>query len=299
MSRISYRKVLCTFLPLSILVLFLPISLYLFGESTDQNSSSKYTIRVNTFRRPDLLKTFLNHYTTCKDVKEIQIIWSDQKTAAPIEWVRLYPNALVTFEIHKNDSLSNRFRPLLSIKTDAVASLDDDLIITCAEMSRTFAIWRSNIRALVGYSPRLNAWNPVSGQARYLRWQHTWWNGLYSIVLTKVAFLHKRYLQLYKETLPAAISQFIDDRMNCEDIVMAHLVAVQSEAAPVWAQGNPQEGAASGISSGKKHFDTRSQCLQFLHDVTPRSPSPWVIGYQKVVPMNRLLDLISLMYDTK
>lgn len=49
-------------------------------------------------------------------------------------------------------------------------------------------------RTLVGYSPRLHAIDTTTGKARYLRWQHTWWNGMYSIVLSKVCFLHKDYL---------------------------------------------------------------------------------------------------------
>lgn len=47
-------------------------------------NSIKYTIRVNTFRRLDLLKTFLDHYTTCPDVQVIQVVWSDQLNRAPI-----------------------------------------------------------------------------------------------------------------------------------------------------------------------------------------------------------------------
>lgn len=50
------------------------------------------------------------------------------------------------------------------------------------------------IRTLVGYSPRLHAIDTTTGKARYLRWQHTWWSGMYSIVLSKVCFLHKDYL---------------------------------------------------------------------------------------------------------
>ena len=52
--------------------------------------NERYTIRVNTFRRNDLLKQFLDHYTTCPDVKEIQVVWSDQKIAPPFSWLELY-----------------------------------------------------------------------------------------------------------------------------------------------------------------------------------------------------------------
>jgi hypothetical protein len=47
---------------------------------------------------------------------------------------------------------------------------------------------------MVGFSPRMTALDPTTGNDRYLRWQHTWWNGVYSLVLTKIAFLHRDFL---------------------------------------------------------------------------------------------------------
>lgn len=52
---------------------------------------------------------------------------------------------------------------------------------------------------LIGFSPRLHAHDPDSGAEKYLKWQHTWWNGEYSIILTKACFLHKKYLTAYFE----------------------------------------------------------------------------------------------------
>ena len=77
-----------------------------------------YTIRVNSFRRNDLLTLFLDHYTQCDDVKEIQIVWSDPLSKPLLNVVKEYPHKLINFEIHKNNSLSNRFRPLIPITTD-------------------------------------------------------------------------------------------------------------------------------------------------------------------------------------
>jgi hypothetical protein len=73
--------------------------------------------RVNTFRRPDLLKKFLKHYNECKVVNQIQVIWSDQENKAPIEWLQYYPENRVIFEIHDKDSLNNRFIALKVIPT--------------------------------------------------------------------------------------------------------------------------------------------------------------------------------------
>ena len=81
-------------------------------------------------------------------------------------------------------------------------------------------------RALVGFSPRMNAYDSITGHARYLRWQHTWWSGIYSIILTKVSFLHQDYLDEYFNVIPTHFLDYIDAHRNCEDIAMAYVIAV-------------------------------------------------------------------------
>lgn len=79
--------------------------------------------RVNTFRRLDLLELFLEHYKKCENVKQIQVVWSDQESKPPIGMVDKYPKDKVIFEVHRNDSLNNRFRNLVSIPTEVSYSI--------------------------------------------------------------------------------------------------------------------------------------------------------------------------------
>lgn len=109
----------------------------------------------------------------------------------------------------------------------AVLSIDDDLVIPCDDIKNSLNVWQSNRYSIVGFTPRMATHDIISGKSRYLRWQHTWWNGIYSIMLTKVAFLHRDYLQNYKLSVPNVINEYIDKHKNCEDISMAHLVATQ------------------------------------------------------------------------
>jgi Glycosyl transferase family 64 domain len=76
------------------------------------------SFRVNTFRRPDLLEIFLEHYKQCENVKQIQVIWSDQDTKAPIAMLERYPKGKVIFEVHDSNSLNNRFHNLINIPTE-------------------------------------------------------------------------------------------------------------------------------------------------------------------------------------
>jgi len=98
----------------------------------------EYTVRVNTFRRNDLLEKFLAHYSMCSDISEIQVtftyppsyrrrpliyrfqvVWSDQKSSPP-DWLHRYKDGKVFFELHRTNSLSNRFKALRDVKTEVV-----------------------------------------------------------------------------------------------------------------------------------------------------------------------------------
>ena len=153
------------------------------------------------------------------------MVWSDQKNSAPLDWVGRYPKGKVQFELQTRDSLSNRFNQILPLETDGVLSVDDDIIIPCDSLAASFRVWQANKRALVGFSPRMNAFDTTTGHGRYLRWQHTWWSGLYSIILTKVCFLHKDYLAEYFKVIPDSFLHYIDSHRNCEDLAMAYVVA--------------------------------------------------------------------------
>lgn len=262
--------------------------------------NSTFTIRVNTYRRPDLLNEFIMHYSGSPEVNEIQVIWSDQSSVPPIStWIG---NSKVKFEVHKSNSLSNRFRPLIPIKTEAILSLDDDLIIPWHVLKYTFSVWRSNQNALVGFSPRIYAFDTETGLSRYLRWQHTWWNGFYSIMLTKAAFINKKYLYEYDKVIPKAFLNHIDNNRNCEDLAMAYTVATLASVPPVWVKGEVAEGATSGISSGTDHFSERGVCLDVLKAQTGlHSCVLWsqLLGHQKVIPMSLIFDYFSFWADTK
>jgi len=250
------------------------------------------TMRVNSFRRLDLLKFFLDYYRTCKVVRQIQVVWSDQENKPPVDWLEGYEAGKVIFEVHDKNSLSNRFVALQGIPTEAVLSIDDDLIMPCRMIEDSLSVWNSFPMALVGFSPRIIGWDTISGNVKYLRWQHTWWSGMYSIMLTKISFLHRDYLAAFSKHTPAAFLDHITKIRNCEDVAMAHVVARLSNAAPVWMDGVVYEVSEKGISSGQSHFNDRSECISHLNKMTG-GEWPWVTGKQKVSRMH-IMDFINL-----
>ena len=201
------------------------------SRARDRDPARQLTIRVNTFRRNDLLKRFVEHFSRCSVVREIQVVWSDQQNEPPAMSMFSLPQrgsgrdhvARIVFERHSTDSLNNRFRPTVPIPTDAVFSVDDDMFLRCEALDFALGVWRSAPHSMVGFVPRLHAWSEAKRGFRYLRWWYVWWcvplclaadsprararadllehrNGAYSMVLSKAALLHRKYLHMYSAT---------------------------------------------------------------------------------------------------
>jgi hypothetical protein len=185
----------------------------------------------------------------------------------------------VRYDAHPTPSINNRFAPLPGLTTLAVFSVDDDMVVPCAALEDAFAAWRAAPHALVGFYPRLHV--PAADVAggtpgcgyRYVSAEPALaWHRRYSIILTKAAFLHSRYLALYSDAMPAGIREYVGSRRECEDIAMAFLVANSTRAPAVWVApplrfwaGAKLDGVGrAGISSGgvQGHHALRGRCVQ-------------------------------------
>lgn len=71
----------------------------------------------------------------------------------------------------------------------------------------------------------MTTYDILTGSQRYLNWQYTWWSGVYTIMLTKAAIMHRDYLADYERLVPREMLEHVDKHRNCEDISMAHVVA--------------------------------------------------------------------------
>ncbi len=238
---------------------------------------SSYTIRVNTFRRNDMLKGFVRHFSTCPNVQAIQVVWSDQYNKPPpladFDLPSAAQAAKVQFEEQPTDSLNNRFRNLSFVPTPAVLSLDDDLEIPCDVLDFAYSVWQASPQSLVGFTPRLVTWeepagehDPTGGYRYQSSFKYVWWHGRYNLVLTKCCFLHRDFLPLYFRALSPATLRYIDQHRNCEDIAMQFVVSNHTRGTPpVWVQARfTDHGQTSGISQGRDHAGERSACIAHL-----------------------------------
>ena len=116
---------------------------------------------INTWKRYDLLKRAVAHYSGCGGVDAVHVVWSEPRDP-PEDLRRSVLNCSrsssteVSFVVNKQDSLNNRFRPIQELRTDAVFSVDDDLIVPFSTLRFAFAAWRSAPSAMVGFVPRIH-----------------------------------------------------------------------------------------------------------------------------------------------
>ncbi|XXG85842.1 hypothetical protein AAC387_Pa11g0858 [Persea americana] len=233
-----------------------------------------FTILINTWKRDDLLKQSIVHYTSCSSVDSIHIVWSEPDP--PSDSLRVFLRRVIQskskdgneielkFDFNREDSLNNRFKEIKDMKTDAVFSIDDDVVFPCSSVEFAFSVWRSSPDTMVGFVPRMHWVDKSRDSGEYYTyggWWSVWWMGTYSMVLSKAAFFHKKYLDLYTNQMPVSIRDYVSRNRNCEDIAMAFLVANATGVPPIWVKGKIFEIGSTGISSLGGHSERRSQCV--------------------------------------
>ncbi|KAH9324370.1 hypothetical protein KI387_004548, partial [Taxus chinensis] len=231
-----------------------------------------YTVLINTWKRNDLLKQSVSHYAGCSSVDAINVVWSETEPPSEILQADLrrtvYSKSQISkkpdfrFNLNEVNNLNNRFRPIQDLRTDAIFSVDDDVIFPCSTLDFAFTVWQSAPDSMVGFVPRMH-WVKKNDAKRftYGGWWSVWWMGTYSMVLSKAAFLHKKYLDMYTHQMSATIREYIIRERNCEDIAMSFLVANATSAPPIWVKGKIFEIGSTGISSIKGHNERRTRCL--------------------------------------
>ncbi|KAL2634217.1 hypothetical protein R1flu_005696 [Riccia fluitans] len=243
-------------------------------------SRHRYTVLINTWKRYDLLKMTVTHYSSCKNVDAVNVIWSEpqpptKELQSKLNEVTGRNQVKFRFNINTEDELNNRFKPIPSLETEAVFSVDDDLVIPCPAMDLAFSTWISAPRSMVGFVPRMH-WPQKTKHGReqytYGGWWSVWWTGKYSMILTKASFLHKDYLELYTSRMPSSILTYVKQERNCEDIAMSFLSANYTNAPPIWVKGDVHEIGSTGISSLAGHSKRRTACVNYFVDVFGRMP---------------------------
>ncbi|XP_068612099.1 exostosin-1a-like [Brachionichthys hirsutus] len=196
---------------------------------------------------------------------QVIILWNcEKRLPAKHQW----PATPVPFTVIEGKSkvISGRFLPYYIIPTDAVLSLDEDIVLSTAEVDFAFSVWQFFPDRIVGYPARNHFWD-----GNKERWGYTSkWTNDYSMVLTGAAIYHKYYHYLYNSYLPTSLKDMVDKMSNCEDILMNFLVSSVSKLPPIKVTQKKQykENMMGENSNSKSrwadpdHFSQRQTCMK-------------------------------------
>ena len=248
----------------------------------------KYTVRINTWRRNDILLISVRHFRSCPNVAQVQIVWCDGENEPPQELIRMEDDhdielASVVIEKHLVNTLNERFHIMHNTPTLGILSVDDDVLRPCSALDVGFHLWKMHPDRMVGYDYRSHSEvvatstnsNHEINLHPNLKWNYmlktpTWKSNYYSITLTRFCFLHKDYLDLYMDHAPRRVLESVDVHMNCEDIAMSFFVsALTNGKAPLlvdhWAINTLVKLKSSKkISKGLTHLDLRNECVDLF-----------------------------------
>ncbi|KAI4320054.1 hypothetical protein MLD38_033575 [Melastoma candidum] len=280
------RVLVCFLVLLFLVVLYslLPSFGSLMGWKLHQPSSvyspsrGSYTVLINSWRPSSHLKRTVTHYASCTGVDAVHVVWSstvppseDLLNSFPISKSRSNRSPRIEFDLNFKGDFKSRFRPIGSLRTDAVFSVDDDTIVPCPSLEFGLAVWRTAPSNMVGFVPRLHVLDNKRNGAPYYRyegWWTVWWRGAYSFVLAEAAFFHRKYLDMYASGMPSRIYEYLSRERVCEDIAMSLLVANATGSPAIWVKGKTYKIAGSSrISVETGGGDSRNNCLNDLFSV--------------------------------
>lgn len=184
---------------------------------------SRLTVMVMSFSlREDTLRSLVEHYARCPSVAQVLVVWNERY---PPEEV-ISTSVPVRIRYEKNSSLNNRFRPDPLIPTRAVLSLDYGVLMRCRDIEAGFAEWRRHPEDIVGYHPRLLSASPAVYRSEW----ETLAAKKYNAMLTGATFIDAdRWFTKYWDEEYAPVREIVDEKSNCEDILMNFIVAANAK----------------------------------------------------------------------
>ncbi|EDW09843.1 exostosin-2 [Drosophila mojavensis] len=236
--------------------------------------SQGFTAVILTYDRVESLFLLIQKLAVVPSLQSILVIWNNQKKMPP--HLSTFPTISKPLKIiqTRENKLSNRFYPYPEIETEAILTIDDDIImLTSDELDFGYEVWREFPDHIVGFPSRIHVWDNET-----MRWHYeSEWTNQISMVLTGAAFHHKYWSHMYTYAMPGDIKHWVDDHMNCEDIAMNFLVANITNNPPIKVTPRkkfkcPECTNTEMLSADLNHMRERSACIDRFAKIYGRMP---------------------------
>eukprot|EP01041_Mallomonas_annulata_P003048 gene3048-5969_t len=255
-------------------------SLYLIDEVYDITGPKEYSmdekliIRVNSSDNINQLKSFVQHYTLCKSVYEIQIEWADTKKSMPSNemFTFAHTHSKVTFEDRSLHNKRLSFIPVLALDTKGVLLLDIDVFISCEDLELLHSVWRSSGDALVGLYPRSHKINSDE-EFEFLGPMSVWWSGRYSLMLPSAVMLHRKYFHAMSNSsnfdpYVKNLSDLLHKYPVCKELAVVLWTVFQEAPSPIWVDIAKEIKTVKHFKSNKvPNIHDRNDCLCKIAEV--------------------------------
>lgn len=165
--------------------------------------------------KSDGLKKYVEKYSLCQSVHEIQVIWPFPEKPPPVlsSFTFAHTHSLVNFYTVDEKSIDSSLLLLdVNVDTDGLFLLDSSIDISCKDMKLLQSTWRSSQTVATGLVPRMHKIQRLGDNSvvtSYLDWPYVWWNGKFSLLLSTAIIVHKKQLK----------NAFIDNDWNRKFIV--------------------------------------------------------------------------------
>ncbi|KAF5286151.1 hypothetical protein FQR65_LT12909 [Abscondita terminalis] len=233
--------------------------------------SQGFTAAILTYDRVESLFLLIEKLSKVPSMSKIIVIWNNQRKSPPP--LSAFPNISKPLKViyTKANKLSNRFYPFEEIETEAILTIDDDIVmLTADELEFGYEVWREFPDRIVGFPSRTHIWDNTT-----LSWKYeSEWTNEISMVLTGAAFHHKYWSYLYTTTMPAEVRDWVDEHMNCEDIAMNFLVANVTNKPPIKVTPRKKFRSVNNdmLSADMGHMIERSKCVDRFTKAFGRMP---------------------------
>ncbi|ROT37136.1 multiple-like 3 [Sodiomyces alkalinus F11] len=233
----------------------------------------KFTIAIQTYRRPVELNTTLTTILSSPDVPslhEVVVVWNNLEETPPANFTsdRGVP---VRYRRSPRNSLNEKLKPDPDFQTQAILLSDDDVFFYPSDLEFVFQSWRKFGRdRLVGGLPRC-AWVDDRGDWRYDMCDKK--KDEYAMIITNLAFAHVKFLDYYtlaEDEATKAIRAHVDDHLNCEDIGMNYVASMLTRTGPLLVRGHREYhnfAPRMSISGKPGHLVARSKCLNIFAEL--------------------------------